>query len=266
MNSGKRRVLIVGPSLRYLGGQAVQAQRLLQGLQQVRTLDVMYLVVDPVLPGPLSLLQRIPLVRTLVTSVAYTASLLRAVPRADTLHVFSASYWSFLLAPTPALLIGRLFGKRVLLNYHSGEADDHLTRWGWHAKPLLRLATAIIVPTEYLVAVFQRHGFKATAIANHVNVSSMVLRPRSSMRPRFFCNRNFESHYNVGAVIAAFAAVAADTPSAELVLTGNGSQRDALEADVLARGLQRVTFTGPNMLVSTCARKSSGVISSKNPA
>src|SRR5215207_6324339 len=28
----------------------------------------------------------------------------------------------------------------------------------------------------------------------------------------------------------------------------------------------RVTFTGPNRLVSTCARKSSGVISSKNPA
>ena len=28
----------------------------------------------------------------------------------------------------------------------------------------------------------------------------------------------------------------------------------------------RVTFSGPNRLVSICARKSSGVISSKNPA
>ena len=28
----------------------------------------------------------------------------------------------------------------------------------------------------------------------------------------------------------------------------------------------RVTFMGPNMVVSICARKSSGVISSKNPA
>ena len=28
----------------------------------------------------------------------------------------------------------------------------------------------------------------------------------------------------------------------------------------------RVTFTGPNRVVSICARKSSGLISSKNPA
>ena len=28
----------------------------------------------------------------------------------------------------------------------------------------------------------------------------------------------------------------------------------------------RVTFTGPNRVVSTCARKSPGLISSKNPA
>jgi L-malate glycosyltransferase len=245
MTPRNRRVLIVGPSLRFLGGQAVQAQRLLTGLRTMHGLDVSYLVVDPVLPGPFAALQRLPIMRTLVTSVAYVASLLRAVPACDTLHIFSASYWSFLIAPTPALLIGRLFGKRVLLNYHSGEADDHLTRWGWHVKPLLRLADAIIVPTDYLVQVFARHGFKATAIANHVDESSMIKRERTSMIPRFFSNRNFESHYNVAAVIEAFASVQRELPAAELVITGNGSQRAALEADVAARALRNVTFTGP---------------------
>ena len=125
--------------------------------------------------------QRVPILRTLVTSVAYVSALLRAVPRVDTVHVFSASYWSFLIAPVPALVIGRLFGKRVLLNYHSGEADDHLTRWGWHAKPLLRLADAIIVPTQYLVDVFRRHGFASAAIANHIDVSEMIVHQRQPM-------------------------------------------------------------------------------------
>jgi L-malate glycosyltransferase len=245
MTPRNRRVLIVGPSLRFLGGQAVQAQRLLHGLRSIGTLDVDYLVVDPVLPGPLAALQRLPVVRTLVTSIAYVAALLRAVPSCDTLHIFSASYWSFLIAPTPALIIGRLFGKRVLLNYHSGEADDHLTRWGWHVRPLLRLADTIIVPTEFLVDVFRKHGFDAIAIANHVDETLMIARQRTSMVPRFFSNRNFESHYNVSAVIAAFAVVQQDYPNAELVITGNGSQRAMLVADVSARTLRNVTFTGP---------------------
>ena len=245
MSSGERRVLIVGPSLRYLGGQAVQAARLLDGLRSVDGLRVEYLVVDPALPAPFDALQRVKLVRTVVTSMAYVASLLRRVPSADTIHVFSASYWSFLLAPAPAMLIGRLFGKRVLLNYHSGEADDHLTRWGWHAKPLIRLADEVIVPTDFLVDVFARHGIPSTAIANHVDVNKMVVRQRDSLQPKFFSNRNFESHYNVGAIIDAFGAVQAQYPDASLVITGSGSLRSSLEARVSSLKLRNVRFTGP---------------------
>ena len=216
-----------------------------QGLQTIEGLTVEYLVVDPVLPAPFSGLQRIKLVRTVVTSVAYVWSLLRRVPGAQTVHVFSASYWSFLLAPTPAMVIGRLFGKRVLLNYHSGEADDHLTRWGWHAKPLMRLADEIIVPTDYLVEVFARHGMSATAIANHLDVTRMQVRERQTLQPKFLSNRNFESHYNVGGIIDAFELVQSEYPDAELVVAGNGSLRGSLEDRVKALGLRNVRFTGP---------------------
>jgi L-malate glycosyltransferase len=245
MNQGDRRVLIVGPSLRFLGGQAVQAERLVRGLRTISGLSVEYLVVDPVLPAPLAWMQRIKLVRTVVTSLAYGWSLLRRVPLADTVHVFSASYWSFLLAPVPAMLVGRLFGKRVLLNYHSGEADDHLTRWGWHAKPLIRLADDVIVPSEFLVDVFARHGISASVIANHLDVSRMQARERATLRPRFFSNRNFEAHYNVSAILDAFKVVQAAHPDASLVVAGNGPLRASLEAHATALGLQHVRFTGP---------------------
>ena len=241
----RQRVLIIGPSLRYLGGQAVQAQRLCDGLRTTDGVQIEYLAVDPMLPRPFHVLQRVPILRTLATSVAYAAQLFWKVPRFDVLHVFSASYLSFLIAPTPALIIGRLFGKRVLLNYHSGEADDHLTRWGWHAKPLLRLADLIVVPTEYLVEVFRRHGLEASAIANHIDLKSMVLRERGKVLPRFLSNRNFESHYNVGAVLSAFAHVQQQHPAAELVVAGNGSLRASLEAQSESLGLANVTFTGP---------------------
>ncbi|MBC7842753.1 MAG: glycosyltransferase family 4 protein [Gemmatimonadaceae bacterium] len=245
MSEGPTRVLIVGPSLRYLGGQAVQAERLMKGLRTIDGLEIEYLVVDPVLPKPLAWLQRISLVRTVATTVAYVWSLLRRVPKADTVHAFSASYWSFLLAPVPAMCVGRLFGKRVLLNYHSGEADDHLTRWGWHAKPLMRLADAVVVPTDFLVDVFARHGIPAIAIAKHLDVTRMQARHRDVLRPKFLSNRNFETHYNVRSILDAFRAVQSTHADAELVVAGNGSLRGALEAQARELELRNVHFTGP---------------------
>ncbi len=240
-----RRVLIVGPSIRYLGGQAVQAARLLAELRTIPSLDVEYLVVDPALPIPLNFLQRIPLVRTIVTSMAYVFTLFWRVPRYDVIHIFSASYWSFLLAPTPAILIGRLFGKHVLLNYHSGQADDHLVHWGWHAKPIMRMADTAVVPTEYLVDVFRRHGITAIAIANHIDLAAMRERVRSTIRPRFLSNRNLEALYNVGATVSAFATVQGVYPEASLVIAGDGSQRESLRAQVASLALNHVQFVGP---------------------
>ena len=220
--------------------------RLVEALRADDMVDVEYLVVDPVLPAPFDRLQRIAIVRTIVTSLRYVMSLLANAWRYDTLHVFSASYWSFLLAPVPAMVVGRLFGRRVLLNYHSGEADDHLTRWGWHAKPLLRLADAIVVPTDYLVEVFAKHGLQAMAIPNHLAVAPGIVARSGPVVPRFFSNRNFESHYNVSAIIEAFAGLLTAWPEAELVIAGGGSQRGALEQRCRELGVQqRCRFTGP---------------------
>ena len=223
----------------------MQALRLLDALRTDGDVDVTYLEVDPRFPAPIDKLQRLPIVRTLVTSIAYLITLVVHVWKYDTIHIFSAAYWSFLLAPTPAIIIGRLFGKRILLNYHSGEADDHLTRWGWHVRPLLRLADDIIVPTQFLVDVFAKHRIRASAIPNQVAVSLEAPERKDAVVPRFFSNRNFEPHYNVAAVLDAFAQVQGWLPSAELVLTGGGSLRSALESRARALGFSGYRFTGP---------------------
>ncbi len=84
------RVLIVAPSLGILGGQAVQAARLLARFQTEPSLEVAFLPINPRLPAPLGRLQNIKYVRTVVTSIAYVASLLARVRRYDVIHVFSA--------------------------------------------------------------------------------------------------------------------------------------------------------------------------------
>jgi glycosyltransferase involved in cell wall biosynthesis len=234
----------VGPSLDILGGQAVQLDRLRRRLADVPSLRVGFVAVNPRLPGPFRLLQRVKYVRTVATSIAYVAGLLRAIPASDVIQAFSASYWSYLLAPFPAMVLGRMFGKAVILNYRSGEAEDHLRRSRHTARVSMRLAHAIVVPSAYLVEVFARHGLTATAIPNFVDVEAIPHRERVSPRPVLLSNRNLESLYNVACAIRAFARVQREYPEASLIIAGDGRERAHLEALVQELGLRHVDFRG----------------------
>ncbi len=237
------RVALVGPSLDILGGQAVILDRLRQKMETVPELDVSFVPVNPRLPGALRSLQRVKFVRTVATSIAYVASLLRRIRHVDVVHAFSASYWSFLLAPVPAMLVGRMFGKAVVLNYRSGEAADHLARWR-SAVPLLRWAHQIVVPSGYLVQVFAEHGLRAQSIFNFVEAERIPYRERRARPRRFLSNRNLEPLYNVACTIRAFAALQADIPDVELVVAGDGSERGSLERLVEQLALRNVRFLG----------------------
>jgi glycosyltransferase involved in cell wall biosynthesis len=236
-------VLLVGPSLDILGGQAVQLQRLLERLRARPGLQIGFLPVNPRLPGPLRGLQRVKYVRTMVTSLAYVTGLLRQVRSYDVVHAFSASYWSFLLAPLPALVAGRLFGRATILNYRSGEAPDHLRHWPL-SRWMMRLADAIVVPSPYLVEIFARHGLAATAIANFVDVEGIPFRERTLLRPVFLSNRNFEPLYNVACTLRAFARVQRELPAASLIVAGYGREEARLQSLARDLKLSGVEFVG----------------------
>jgi L-malate glycosyltransferase len=244
LSGGPIRVCIVAPSLSILGGQAVAAQRLLERLRAVPGLEVDFLPHDPRSNALLRLLQRVKYVRTVATSIAYVASLLRRLPRYDVVHVFSASYWSFLLAPTPAILIGKWLGKRVVLNYRSGEAEDHLQRWRRTAIPTMHQADAVVTPSAYLVDVFSKFGVRAESISNFVDPEAVVYRRRESLRPVFLSNRNFQKLYNVPCVLRAFAVIQARLPDARLIVIGDGPEREHVHETARALELRNVEFVG----------------------
>ena len=238
------RVLIVAPSLDILGGQAVQASRLLARLSKESDLSVSFLPHNPRLPAPFNKLQSIKYVRTIVTSLLYVALLLARVRKYDCIHIFSASYFSFLLAPTPAILIAKLYGKRVVLNYRSGEAEDHLKRWSRTALPVIRLADQIAVPSGYLVDVFRQFNLEARPVFNFVDTERFRFRKREPLRPDFLSNRNLEPMYNVACVLRAFAIIQRRFPEARLTVAGDGSQRAELERLSRELNLRGVRFAG----------------------
>ena len=241
--SAPLRVLIVAPSLDIMGGQAVQAARLLARFREEPSVEVSFLPVNPRLPGVLRKLQQVKYVRTVVTSLLYWGLLLGRVHRYDVIHIFSASYFSFLLAPTPAILIAKLYNKRTVLNYRSGEAADHLRRWRT-AVPTMNLADEIVVPSGYLVDVFARFELVSRSIPNFVNTDRFTFREQRALRPIFLSNRNLEPLYNVDCVLRAFAIIQLQRPDARLIIAGDGSQRCRLEVLAHELKLRNVEFRG----------------------
>ena len=139
--------------------------------------------------------------------------------------------------------MARRLRKPLILNYHSGEAEDHLTRWP-SAVRTLRLATRIVVPSPYLVDVFGRFGLKAEVVVNAVDLAAFPFRARGHPRPTFLSNRNFEAHYDVGSVLRAFARIQSRIPGASLTMAGDGPQRDALMQLAAHLSLRHTRFLG----------------------
>src|SRR5687768_12780273 len=238
------RLLLVAPALRILGGQAVQANYLIEHLSREPMFKVSFVPHNPQLPRPLRLLQSIKYVRTIVTSLVYWMNLLVQVPKHDIVHTFSASYFSFLLAPTPAIHIARLFGKKVVLNYRSGEAEDHLRSWRRTAIPILKLADEIIVPSRYLVEVFSKFGLRAHPIANVIDPDRFKFHERQPLQAIFLSNRNLYPLYNVACILRAFEKIQQKFPDAKLIIAGDGTQRSELEWLARDLKLRNVDFRG----------------------
>ncbi len=237
------RVAIVAPSLRYVGGQAVQADLLLRLWKDDAEVEISFIAVDPPLPRVLSWAERIRGVRTVLREPIYCLDAWRGLGEIDIAHIFSASYWSFLVSPVPAWFFSRLRGVKTVINYRSGEARDHLQRFG-SGRFVLARTDRIVVPSGYLVDVFREFGLQAIVVPNLVDVSQFKFRERNPLRPHLVCTRGFSMYYSVDVVVRAFAKVKEEFPEAQLDLVGGGPLEGDLRRLVAELNLTGVKFTG----------------------
>jgi glycosyltransferase involved in cell wall biosynthesis len=234
------RVLLIAPSMDILGGQAVQATRLIRELNKEPGLAVDFQPINPRLPG---WVRRIPYIRTALTFILYCCQIVWRIPRYDLIHVFSAGLSSFALWTVPAVHVSRLFAKKVILNYRDGQADEHLRTWR-SARPTLLRATVVITPSDYVVEVFARHGISSSRIPNIIDLDRFRYRQRRTLRPVFMTNRILEPLYNVGCVLRAFAIVQKQYPDATLTVAHDGVCRPELEKLARELGLRNTRFVG----------------------
>lgn len=234
-------VALVAPGGGTPGGQGVQARALAERLRREGH-EVRFVPIDPPFPRGARWLRRLPYARTLLNESLYLARLVD-LRRSDVVHVFSAAYWSFVLSALPAIVAARALGKPVLLNYHSGEAEDHLRRWGRCIHRWLALADRIVVPSQYLRSVFERHGIEARVIPNVVDTARFRFRERRPLLPRLLSTRNLEPHYRVERTLEAYALLRERHPGATLTIAGTGGEEARLRRRAALLG-GRVRFTG----------------------
>jgi glycosyltransferase involved in cell wall biosynthesis len=200
--------------------------------------------INPLPRWPFDRLLAIKFVRTLITQLCYWPLLIRELRRADLVHIFSASYTSFLLAPLPAVLVAKLLGRPVVLNYHSGEAPDHL-RHSAVARHVLRDWVDVnAVPSTFLRDVLGSFGIPALVVPNTIDLARFTYRVRHPLRPRLLSTRNFEPHYNVACTLRAFARIQSRYSDASLTLIGSGSQERELRTLAGQLDLRHVMFAG----------------------
>ena len=238
------KVAIVGPPLAVLfGGQEVQADALFALWQKDPEVTATFVPSRPAFPKALSLLNRVPYLRTLARLPLYVINLFRAFGKVELVHVFAGSFGTFLVATVPAFVVARVRGRRILVHYHSGRCDEHLRR-SILTRHILRACDVVVVPSEYLAASFRVHGISPVVVANVVDPGRYPYRERDPLQPRLLCTRNLEAHYGIDIVVRAFGRVQREFPEASLCLVGSGQQAPEIRRLVGELALNHVQIVG----------------------
>ena len=235
----KVKVLIVATSMRVIGGQSIQAKRLLDAFEADVQIEMHFLPNNPE-----TLFQRVKYLRTIFASLKFWWSLLLNVYRFDVVQVFSSATTGYIIATLPPLVVSKIYRRKVVLNYHSGELADHIRNWRRTALPTMRKFDEIVVPSQFLVDVFAEHGLRATAIYNFVDTDAFRFRERERFRPVFLSNRNFEAHYNVADVLRVFRIIQKRFADAALFVAGFGREEARLKKLAAELKLENVEFVG----------------------
>jgi len=238
------RVLLVAPMPPPFGGMALQACLVERLLRQDGACVSVFAANFP-FPKGLRFVQMIPGVRTLARALMIGPALLNAARQSDTVHIFAASWLYFFAVVYPAVAVGRILRRKVVLNYRGGEAKEFFRWWGWAAKPVFRWASTVTAPSQFLAEVIQdRFAVPVVIVPNVLELSRFRYRRRESLRPKMLVARNLEKLYDVASVIKAFQIIQHRYPEATLSVAGAGSQEKHLRNLVEELQLRHVDFLG----------------------
>jgi glycosyltransferase involved in cell wall biosynthesis len=189
---------LVGPLPPPFGGMANQMRQLAQLLRDEGVVVELIQVNSPYRPQWVG---RIKGIRAIFRLFPYLIHLWQNANKVQLFHIFANSGWSWHLFAAPAIWIARLKKKPVIINYRGGEADEFFDKDFFWVRPSLYRANAIIVPSGFLEAVFQKRGFSSSIVPNIIDLSRFSVGTNAknlskTNSPHILVARNLELIYD----------------------------------------------------------------------
>jgi len=170
--------------------------------------------------------------------------LLKSIPRYRRIRITYRSGANFFSEIVPVALLGKFFGRELVLSYRSNRAEAELEDYGRGMQPFLRLFQRIEVSCDYTARVFSQYNLKATIVPPLVDNELFPFSLRTNVQPRIVTARLLERGSNVVGLIKAFRFVKQKYPRAELTILGDGPQREWLEWFIDSEHINGVRLVG----------------------
>lgn len=201
---------LVGPLPPPSGGMANQTKQLAHLLTSEGIQVTLIQVNAPYYPQWIGKFKGI---RAFFRLIPYLYKLWQASHSVQIFHVMANSGWSWHLFSAPAIWIGYLKNKPVVINYRGGEAEAFFNKSIFWVRPSLKRTNAIIVPSAFLKHIFNKQGFEVTIVPNIIDLDRFAAQthewnlPKIENRPHIILTRNLESIYDNATAIRAFSIV-----------------------------------------------------------
>ncbi|WP_245395176.1 glycosyltransferase family 4 protein [methane-oxidizing endosymbiont of Gigantopelta aegis] len=196
-------------------------------------------------PYPKAWMGKIKGIRAIFRLLPYLVKIWKLAGQVEVIHVFSNSGWSWQLFSAPVLWIASVRKTPVIINYRGGEAQRYFEQSIAVVRPSMKRAQRIVVPSGYLAAVFQAFNIdNVMVIPNIINLERF--RPKKHEQGyHLIITRNLEAIYGIETAIKSLELIKKDYPQVKLTIAGSGEQKDYLQQQVSALGLEdNVCFTG----------------------
>ena len=163
--------------------------------------------------------------------------------------------FSFYSKIIPTLLIARLLGKKVILDFVGGGILGKLNKVNVY---LLRLFKNILVPTAFFENAFKEKGVECSVFPNIVRIERFSNQKKPGEYATLLAAKSLEKYSSVDDLIRSYAIIKKKIPNVTLKIAGDGPEKGNLQKLVSDLALTGVEFIGnipheemPDLLKST---------------
>lgn len=221
-----KHIALIAPVPPPNGGMALQGLQL-KHLLEKEGYTIYYTATN--LKIPHDWVSRIPYLRALYRLPVYCWALFEIPQDCKIWHIFSNSGLSWFLFSFPAILVGKIRRRSVIINYRGGGADKFLRRWHFAVKYMINWTNQVVVPSHYLKDIFAKYQITTSVVPNIVDEAKFHPAVHSSLQPLrtksqiiLSVTRNLEPIYGIDIAIKAFREAKKQIPQLKLKIAGEG--------------------------------------------